>query len=209
MDPIRRAARRRRIAAMGALVVGLALAASATGAQEAAGARLEDPTTWPEYTSPKYGFALRVPPGFALVEEDKTTSFQHQPGADGSAPTEPALLIYVNWTWMPDVPSKTMYDVNRKSDQQDMSSPDPDYHDLVPFDRKKGYAYDGNTYWYKEVDKSAPDEIHRWHVKSYGNKSAYTVGLTGTYGQFGKWGPVYEQVVKSFRLVPIPGQQGK
>lgn len=169
------------------------------GAQEAA--------SWPEFQSKKYGFALRVPPEFKLTEEDKTTSFQYQPGADGSGPLEPGLLIYVNWTWMPDVPSKTMYDINRKSDQQNMTSPDPDYHDLVPFDRKKGFAYDGNTYWYKEVDKTDPADIHRWHVKSYGNKSAYTVGLTGTYGQFAKWAPVYEQVVKSFRLIPIAGQE--
>lgn len=161
---------------------------------------------WPEYQSPKYGFALRIPPGFRLVDEDKTTTFQHQPGADGSQPLEPGLLLYVNWTWMPDVPSKTLYDVNRKSELQDMSSPDPDYHDLQVFDRKKGYAFDGNAYWYKEVDKKDASEIHRWHAKAFGNKSAYTVGLTGTFGQFATWGPVYEKVVKSFRLIPIPSQ---
>ena len=161
---------------------------------------------WPEYESPKYGFALRLPPGFRVVEEDKTTTFQLQPGADGSQPLEPALMIFVNWTWMPDVPSKTMFDVNRKSELQNMSSPDPDYRDLVLFDRKKGYAWDGNAYWYKEVDKTDPSEIHRWHAKAFGNRSAYTVGLTGTYGQFAKIGPDYEKVVKSFRLIPIPGQ---
>ena len=161
---------------------------------------------WPEYQSPKYGFALRVPPGFRLVDEDKTTTFQFQPGADGSQELEPGLLIYVNWTWMPDVPSKTMYEVNRKSDLQNMSSPDPDYHDLVIFDRKKGHAWDGNAYWYKEVDKEDPAEIHRWHAKLYGNKSAYTVGLTGNFGQFSTWAPVYEKVVKSIRLIPIPTQ---
>ena len=110
---------------------------------------------------------------------------------------------------MPDVPSKVMHDVNKKSELQNMTSPDPDYRDLIEFDRKKGYVFDGNTYWYKEVDKTKSDEIHRWHIKAYGNKSAYTVGLTGTYGQFAKWGPVYEKVVKSFRLIPLESQTAK
>ncbi len=164
---------------------------------------------WKEYESRKYGFALALPPEFAVQDEDKTTNFLYQPGADGSRPLEPALGIYVNWTWMPDVPSKVMYAANKKSELQDMTSPDPDYHDLIDFDRKKGYAHEGNTYWYKEVDKPDPGEIHRWHIKSYGNKSAYTVGLTGTYGQFAKWGPVYEKVVKSFRLIPMESAAGK
>ncbi len=154
--------------------------------------RAED-SAWREHRSEKYGFALELPPEFALVDEDKTTTFQYQPGADGSGPLEPALMVYVNWVWMPSVPSTVLYDANKKSDLQNISSPDPDYRDLVDFDRKKGYAYAGNTYWFKEVDKPAPDEIHRWHIKSFGNKSAYTIGLTGTYGQFEKWGPVYER----------------
>lgn len=170
-----------------------------------AGSTFGQEAAWPEYQSPKYGFALRVPPGFRVVEEDKTTSFQRQPGEDGSQALEPALLIYVHWTWMPDVPSRTMFDVNRKSDLQNISSPDPDYRDLALFDRKKGFAYDGNAYWYKEVDKKDSSEIHRWHAKAFGNKSAYTVGLTGSFGQFATVGPDYEKVVKSFRLIPIAG----
>lgn len=116
---------------------------------------------------------------------------------------QPALTIYVNWVWMPDVSSSTMFATNLKSDQQNIDSPDPDYKDIVVFDKNKGYAYDDNTYWYKEVDKSKGDEIHRWHIKSYGNKSAYTIGLTGTYEQFKEWGPVYEEVIKSFALIPL------
>ena len=192
------AGRRRIAAAAAVLVAGMA----------AGGARGLEPG-WQEYQSKKYGFALEIPPGFQLRDEDKTTTFLYQPGADGRGPLEPALGIYVNWAWMPDVPSKVIYAANKKSELQNMSSPDPDYRDLVDFDRKKGYAYDGNTYWFKEVDKPAAGEIHRWHIKSYGNKSAYTVGLTGTYGQFAKWGPVYERVVKSFRLVPMESQAAK
>lgn len=126
---------------------------------------------------------------------------------ESSGGAEPALLIYINWTWMPDVPSGTLYKGNKDGVNQDITSPDPKYKDLVDFDKKKGYAYEGNTFWYKEIDKKAGDEIHRWHIYSAGNKSAYTIGLTGTYEQFKKWGPVYEEVIKSFKLIPMKEQK--
>ncbi|MBI1321272.1 MAG: hypothetical protein GC168_20290 [Candidatus Hydrogenedens sp.] len=135
--------------------------------------------------------------GFKTEESESSSS------SGDSGGLQPALGIYVNWTWMPDVDSGTMYSTNKKSDQQNIDSPDPDYKDIVDFDKKKGYDYEGNTYWYKEVDKSQGDEIHRWHIKSYGNKSAYIVGLTGTYEQFKEWGPVYEEVIKSWKLIPL------
>jgi hypothetical protein len=128
--------------------------------------------------------------------EETTTS-----GSGGGL--ESALTVYVNWVWMPDVDSGTMYSTNKKSDEQNMDSPDPDYHELKVFDEKQGYAMEGNTYWYKEVDKTDGGEIHRWHIKSYGNKSAYTVGLCGTYEQFKQWAPIYEEMIKSWKLIPI------
>lgn len=128
-------------------------------------------------------------------------------GAASAQELEPALTIYVNWVWMPDVSSATMFDTNMKSDMQNIKSPDPDYRDLVVMDKKNGYEIEnGSAYWYKEVDKAQGDEIHRWHIKSYGNKSAYTVGLCGTYAQFKKWGPVYEEVIKSWKLIPMEKQ---
>lgn len=116
---------------------------------------------------------------------------------------QPAVGIYVNWTWMPDVDAGTLYKANLDSVKQDIASPDPKYKDPVAFDKKKGYSYDGNTFWYKEIDKKDGEEIHRWHIYSAGNKSAYTIGLTGTYAQFAEWGPVYEEVIKSFKLIPM------
>lgn len=116
---------------------------------------------------------------------------------------QPALMIYINWTWMPDVDSGAIYKANKDGIAQDISSPDPKYKDIVDFDKKKGYAHEGNTFWYKEIDKKDGEEIHRWHIHSSGNKSSYTIGLTGTYGQFQEWGPVYEEAIKSFKLIPM------
>ena len=123
--------------------------------------------------------------------------------AEAGGGLQPALQVYINWTWMPDVASGTLYQANKDGIKQDIASPDPKYKDVVDFDKKKGYAHDGNTFWYKEIDKKDGSEIHRWHIYSAGNKSAYTIGLTGTYEQFKEWGPVFEEVVKSFKLIPI------
>lgn len=137
-----------------------------------------------------------------LVKKEAESAAPSAPAEPGGG-LQPALSIYVNWTWMPDVDSKTMYSANKKGDQQKVDSPDPDYKDIKDFSKKEGYAYEGNTYWLKEVDKEKGDEIHRWHIHSFGNKSAYVVGLCGTYEQFKEWAPVYEEVIKSWKLIPM------
>jgi hypothetical protein len=116
---------------------------------------------------------------------------------------ESALSIHVNWVWMPDVAPGTLYNANMDSVKKDISSPDANYKDPIPFTKKKGYAFEGNTFWYKEVDKDKGDEIHRWHIHSSGNKSDYGVILAGVYGQFEEWDSVYEEVIKSFKLIPM------
>lgn len=120
--------------------------------------------------------------------------------ADSGGASEPALSIYVNWTYMPDVSSKQMFDINKKSMQDKINGPNPDYTDLKELKLGDGYGF-----WYKEVDKKDGTEIHRWHINAYGNKSAYTIGLTGTFAQFSEWGKVYEEVISSFAFVPLKG----
>lgn len=141
--------------------------------------------------------------GLSVGGESSEESGASSAGGASGGGLQPALQVYVNWVWMPDVDSATMYSTNKKGDQQDIDSPSPKYKDIKVFDKKQGYAFDGNTYWYKEVDKSKGDEIHRWHIKSAGNKSFYTVGLTGTYEQFKEWGPIYEEIIKSWTLIPM------
>tara|TARA_R110001592_G_scaffold236800_1_gene495575 strand:- start:151 stop:807 length:657 start_codon:yes stop_codon:yes gene_type:complete len=124
-------------------------------------------------------------------------------GSSGGGGLESALSIHVTWVWMPDVAPATLFNANMDSVKKDIGSPDPSYTDPIVFSKKKGYDYEGNTFWYKEVDKSKSDEIHRWLIHSSGNKSDYGVILGGVYGQFEEWGPVYEEIVKSFKLIPI------
>lgn len=131
-------------------------------------------------------------------QSEETTS-----ESSGGGGLESALSIHVNWAWMPDVSSDTLYKANMDSVKKDMSSPDPSYTDPIVFSKKKGYAHEGNAFWYKEVDKKDGGEIHRWLIGAYGNKSNYGVILGGTYEQFKEWGPVFEEVVKSFKLIPI------
>jgi len=76
--------------------------------------------------------------------------------------------------------------------------------DLVVFDKRTGYAFEGGAaYRYKEVDKKDADAIHRWQVKAFGNKSSYALGFTGTCRHFEKWGPVFEECIRTLKLVPI------
>lgn len=118
--------------------------------------------------------------------------------ASSGGSSEGALTVYVNWTYMPDVASDSIYKTVMDDMKQKADGPNPTYKDIKPLEIKGGKAF-----WYKEVDKSAGDEIHRWHIQAYGNKSVYTVGLTGAYGQFKDWAATYEEVIKSFELVPI------
>jgi hypothetical protein len=128
--------------------------------------------------------------------------------SDSGTELEPAVQIYINWVWMPDVASSTMFETNKQADLKNIKSPDPDYKNLEVLDPKKGYDIEGGTaYRYKEVDKDEGSEIHRWHVKAFGNKSMYTMGFTGTFEQFEEWGPVFEKVIRSIKLIELKGKQ--
>lgn len=152
-------------------------------------------------TKKKRKFGVNIK-GVGFSQENSEENSSSGSGSGGGG-LEPALQVYVNWVWMPDVGAGTLYKANWDSVKKDMSSPDPNYTAATNFDKKQGYAYEGNTFWYKEVDKKKGDEIHRWHIYSAGNKSAYTIGLTGTFEQFIEWGPLFEEVVKSFKLIPL------
>jgi hypothetical protein len=140
------------------------------------------------------------------IAQDAATGGAAESGGTTGGGLESALSIHVTWTWMPDVAPETLYKANMDSVKQDISSPAPKYADPQVFSKKAGYAYEGNAFWYKEVAKTKPDEIHRWLIGAYGNKSNYGVILGGVQGQFEEWGPVFEEIVKSFKLIPIEKQ---
>lgn len=143
--------------------------------------------------------------GVRLGASQSRSNTDSESTSGDSGGLESALQVYVNWTWMPDVSSQTMFDTNLKSDKQNADSPDPDYRDIVVMTKENGYPEfeGGYAYFFKEVDKKDGDDIHRWHIKAFGNKSSYTIGLTGTYEQFKEWGPKFQEVVESFKLIPL------
>jgi hypothetical protein len=159
----------------------------------------------------KFGYAFKLPKEFKIEGKiDNTTTWMYQPKSVGGmiggvagigGGKEPALTIYVNWVFMETPGSKQLFDINKKSDMDSIKAPNSKMKDLKVLTIKDGFGY-----WYKESDKSDPTEIHRWIVKLFGNKSMYTIGLAGTYQQFEKWGPIYEQVIASFVLIPLKAE---
>ena len=110
--------------------------------------------------------------GFRTSESESSSGIRVSSSGGG---LEPALGIYVNWVWMPDVSDSgsPCTPPTRRATQQRhrlARSRLQGYRRLST--KTTGTTYEGNTYWFKEVDKSKGDEIHRWHIKSYGNKSA-------------------------------------
>jgi hypothetical protein len=158
----------------------------------------------------KFGYAFKLPKEFKLDGKiDNTTTWMYQPSSVGGmlggvagigGGKEPALTIYVNWVYMESTPSQQLFNINKKSDSDAIKAPNSKMKDLKVLTVKGGLGY-----WYKESDKEDPNEIHRWILKLFGNKSSYTVGLCGTYKQFEKWGPIYEEVINSFELIPLKG----
>jgi len=153
--------------------------------------------------TPPMGYRLIVPADFSSIEPLSDTSSWSQFRKDG---TPTGAMIYVNWVHLPQVPAQVQYDLNRQQIQREMDSPHPQYCDLQEFDRAQGYAWDGPAFWFKEVDKDDPSDIHRWHIKAFGNGSQYTVGLTGQFGQFEKLAPLYEETVRAFKRIPFPNE---
>ena len=149
----------------------------------------------------KFSIGTRI--GGVNIGTSRSEETSSESSGSGGGGLESALSIHINWVWMPDVAPSTLYQANMDSVKKDISSPDANYTDPIDFDKKKGYDYEGHTFWYKEVDKSEKDEIHRWHIYSAGNKSVYGVILGGNFGQFSEWDSVYEEVVKSFKLIPM------
>ncbi len=157
-----------------------------------------------------YGYSLMLPENFELAPDTKVdagTTWMHQKGnamlggfSRGLVGgLESANSISINWMWFPDVSPNTLYKANWKSVQDDMNSPHPKYTDLKALKIEGGRAF-----WYKEVDKEDPTEIHRWLIYAVGNKSVYNIILaSGEFKNFESMIPTYEEVVKSFKLIPL------
>ena len=151
--------------------------------------------------APSLGYKVLTPADFLHDGELGETVLWSQHNTDGM-PT--GAMIYVHWVWLPSVPVEVQYEANLQQVVKDTESSRPQYRDVRIVDSTQGYAWDGPAFWFKEVDKAAPDEIHRWHLKAFGNESQYIVGLTGDFEQFEELGALYEEVIRSFERIPLP-----
>lgn len=170
----------------------------------------QDETKLKLFETSDYGYSIMLPENFDLAKDtkvDASTCWLYQKGnamlggfSRGLVGgLESADSIHVNWMWFPDVSPSTLYRANWKSVQDDMNSPHPKFTDLKALKIEGGKAF-----WYKEVDKEDPTEIHRWHIYAVGNKSVYGVILaSGEFKNFASMIPIYEEVVKSFKLIPL------
>jgi hypothetical protein len=146
-------------------------------------------------TKKKRGFSAKLRVKGVSVGGSKS---EEETSSSGGSSGGDVLQVYVNWVYMPDVGSGTMYKTNYDSVKKGIDGPNSKYKDIKALNMSGGEAF-----WYKEVDKSDNGEIHRWHIQAYGNKSAYTIGLTGPYGAFENNADIFKEIVDNFELIPL------
>lgn len=153
-----------------------------------------------EYRDDHNGYKFRLPVEFKLNEKGATTDWVG-PLIDGMAAS-----VSVNVTEMPDVPESVMYDVNLKSKKKDSR-----YTNVVPLKVKIGSktalgfrCIEANNV-YGTSDLKAPSDIHRWHLYVFANRREYLMGMSTAFSvyQAKKIQPVYEEIIKSFEIIPI------
>ena len=151
----------------------------------------------------KYGYALALPrgirPGRRRLRHDHVDRpariacrrIRVTAGENGAT-----LTIWVNRIPVETKNLAGLYAVGRRYDADSINSPGAAIRDLRDLTVEGGYGY-----WYKEADKSEPAANHRWIAKVFGNGAVYTICVAGPFGEFEAWGPVFERVIASFRLV--------
>jgi hypothetical protein len=155
--------------------------------------------------APAYGYAVMIPAEFsadgAISGTTAWTAASDLPAApDESADTEEKtpLVIWIARAPVGDADPQRLFDIDRKLDLAAASEADAAISEVTAFAVEGGYGY-----WYKEADKANPADFHRWIAKVYGNGGIYVLCFAGPFSEFGTWGPVFEQVIGSFRLVPL------
>jgi hypothetical protein len=151
----------------------------------------------------RFGYALALPAEFSLEGAvGETTTWTFRPASTGEAEAADGegapLVIWVNRMPVetPNLPG--LYEISRAADLESQGRADPSVTGLTDLSLTGAYGYR-----YREADKSDPNDLHRWIVKVFGNGAVYTVCISGPFGQFPTWSPVFEQVILSFRLIPI------
>jgi hypothetical protein len=162
--------------------------------------------TYVDTSEGRFGYALSLPAEFSLEGTvGETTTWTFRPGpTDEAGPKAEAgapLVIWVNRMPVETGDVRGLYEISRNSDLDAQGRADSSVRDLTDLSLTNAYGYR-----YREADKTGPNDLHRWIVKLFGNGAVYTVCLSGPFGQFETWGPVFEQVIASFRLIPMNQQ---
>ncbi len=157
-----------------------------------------------DVTVDRLGYFLTIPKEFSLdtATTDATAwVYRPEPGEGAAGSPAPESGLFTIWVDRVAVETKNLtglYEIDRKYDLDAGKAPHPAVRDLQDLTIPDGYGY-----WYKEADTSDPTAMHRWIARVYGNGGVYTVCLAGPFGEFDAWGPVFEQVIASFRLIPM------
>lgn len=144
------------------------------------------------------GYKVEVPVEFKQTIKSGPTIQWQGPTVDGGS-----LSMSVNTVVM-SVPSKTLYDINFKQTKKNKR-----YAKVVAIPMKgPGEVY---AYAFQETDKNSdgsdkkPGDIHRWHIRAFGNGRYYTWGFAGPYKTMNKKNvqDVYKAVMKSVELISV------
>jgi hypothetical protein len=148
-----------------------------------------------ETTVALFGYAVNLPREFTQKDAaSDTTAWTYRP--DPADEKGGALTIWVNRVLLQTKDLAALYEISRKYDADSVDAPGAGIRDLRDLAVEGGYGY-----WYKEAHKSEPAANHRWIAKVFGNGAVYTICVAGPFGEFEAWGPVFERVIVSFRLV--------
>jgi hypothetical protein len=153
-----------------------------------------------ETTVARFGYAVSLPREFTQKDAvSDTTAWTYRPNpADEKGG---ALTIWVNRVVVQTKDLAALYETARRYDADSAGAPGAALRDLRDLTVEGGYGY-----WYKEADKPEGAAGHRWIARVFGNGAAYVVCVAGPFGEYQTWGPVFERVIASFRLIPIKAQ---
>ena len=153
---------------------------------------------WKIYENKKYGYSIKIPAEFELQSEDKSTSFIYQPGsvATGeSGTTKKKKKKFSIGTRIGGVNIGTSQSEETSSESSGSSGGG----------LESALSIHINWVWMPDV---APGTLYNANMDSVKKDMTspdpnYTDPINFDKKKFSEWDSVYEEIVKSFKLIPI------